>query len=66
MKVWFILVHTSLKVVGDCFAAKPSAQTPNNGGAWVYRGGIFFMEHQQGFNESLDYIQLTSLLKRCW
>jgi len=29
------LIHSSLLVVGDCLAAKPSTPTPNNGGGWA-------------------------------
>lgn len=55
VKVWIILVHTSLRVVGDCLAAKPSARTRNNGGGGLSRGGNFLQEHQQ-VHELITYI----------
>jgi len=31
-------MHISFQVVGVCQATKPSAQTHNNGGVWLYDG----------------------------
>ncbi len=46
--IYLFLIHTSLRVVGDCVAAKPSAQPAplpcgehNNGGGWLYAGRTF-------------------------
>jgi len=45
MKVWFILVHTSLRVVGDCPATKPFARTPTKAmGGFIE--AVFFAKHQ--------------------
>ncbi len=48
MKVWLHLMHNSLRVVGDCFAAKPSDKHTTTAAGGPIRGAIFLENTNNG------------------
>ncbi len=61
----FCSIQNSLIVVGDCYAAKPSAQTPDNGfGQALWRVGSV-SEHQHLHKNLLLFCFLQLSTKTC-
>ena len=52
---------TSRLVVGDCFAAKPFARTPDNGGGGLYTTLFFFSNTYRGTKETITASPRKSL-----